>query len=139
MKRLMHSLLLAAAITLAGPPIGTLVDVSFFSGEAFASILSPPLFVRGQLVCAVNVNRFLRKIGKRGTGSPSSLSFLQFRRTANPMRGDVVFNYRGKRQGHVQVYDGGGKCWNPSQRHGWILRPCNATWARIRKIYLRVK
>lgn len=103
-----------------------------------AQALTPPPFIRGDLVCAKNVNRFLQKIGHRTTKSASSTSFLIFRRTAVPMPGDVVFNTRVGNKGHVQIYNGNGMCWNPSQRkQKWELKPCNATWKNKHKTFLR--
>jgi hypothetical protein len=128
MNRLLKSTLLAAALVVFGPQVG----------KVFASNLHPPKFVRGNQKCAVNVNRFLRKIGKHGTSSASSKSFLKFARTSSPQPGAVVFNYRSHGKGHAQIYDGSGMCWNPSQRHGaWQFQSCNASWPRVKKIYLR--
>ena len=133
MNATFKALLLAAAITFVGPPLGTAID-------AHSSVLNPPAFIHGSLVCALNVNRFLRKIGRHGTKAASSFSFLKYQHTSAPHAGDVVFNSRGKRQGHVQIYDGNGKCWNPSSRkQRWVYQACNASWHNRHKVFLRVK
>jgi hypothetical protein len=135
MKGIVKSLLLAAVITFVSPPLGMAID-----SVVYAASLHPSKYIRGRLTCALNVNRFLRHIGKAGTGSASSLSFLMFKRTSKPMRGDVVFNNRSKYSGHVQIYDGLGLCWNPSSRYQrWIFQPCNSTWGNKHKYYLRSK
>jgi hypothetical protein len=104
-----------------------------------AQAVSFPAFVHGHNICAINVNKFLRKLGHHGTGSASSLSFLRFPRTNHPKLGDVVFNSRGGSKGHVQVYLNNGMCANPSQRHGWQIKPCNATWHSRHKTYLSTR
>jgi hypothetical protein len=137
MKSIIKTLLLAAAFLTIAQPIAHAIDASFLSGEAYASNLHPPRFIRGKLVCALNVGRFLRQIGKRGTGSASASSFMAFKRVAYPSSGDVVVN---RRPGgwHVQIYDGAAMCWNPSSRHQrWVYQSCDATWRGRRKIYLR--
>lgn len=127
MNHHIKSLALAAAITLLGPPL----DHAVFAA-------SSPSFMRGRLVCAINVNRFLKHIGKRGTNSASAASFLKFRRVSHPRYGDVVFNWRGHGKAHIQVYIHNDVCLNPSStKQRWIEQPCNRSWPRKSKIYLR--
>ncbi|WP_196504031.1 hypothetical protein [Aestuariivirga litoralis] len=83
-------------------------------------------FVRGRLICAVNVSRWLAAHGFRSPHSASSKAFLRYARVARAQvrYGDVRFNFR-KGGGHVMVALGGGKCLNPSSRHqGWVTKQC---------------
>jgi hypothetical protein len=133
MNRLLKSALLAAA----------LVMFSLQVGKVFSSNLHPPKFVRGKLVCAKNTNLFLKHIGKRWTGSNSAQSFLKFQRVIIPRSGDVAVN---RRPGgwHSQNVDGIKRgiamCWNPSSKlQKWVYQSCNASWSRVKKIYVRTK
>jgi hypothetical protein len=84
----------------------------------------PPPFVRGRLVCAVNVNRYLARLGQTGTGSALAHSFLRWGRASGPVAGAVQVERR-RGGGHVKIVAGGGQCWNPSaSRQRWVLTPC---------------
>jgi hypothetical protein len=83
-------------------------------------------FVRGRLICATNVSRWLADHGFRSPHSASSRDFLKYRRVSRAAvkYGDVRFNFR-KRGGHVQIAMGGGMCLNPSSRQQkWVVKPC---------------
>jgi len=89
----------------------------------------PPAFVRGRLVCAINVNRYLARMGKPTTGSAMALSFLAWGRPSGPKPGAVQVERRGRAGGHVKIvshHDGGRwLCLNPSaSRQRWDLAPC---------------
>jgi hypothetical protein len=121
MKRLLKSLLVAAALVVFGPTVG----------KVFASNLHPPRFIHGHNICAVNVNRLRAALGLRQTHSASASSFLALQRVSTPKIGDVRFNWR-RRGGHVAVYAGHGMCWNPSSRHQrWDLKPCASIWRGV--------
>lgn len=85
-------------------------------------------FVRGRLICALNVSRWLKVHGFRSPMSPSSKAFLAYAPVAraNVRYGDVHFNYR-RGGGHVMVALGNGLCLNPSSRHqAWVTKACPA-------------
>jgi hypothetical protein len=85
-------------------------------------------FVRGRLICAINVSRWLRAHGFRSPNSASSKAFLRYAKVAraNVRYGDIRFNYR-KGGGHVMIALGNGKCLNPSSRHqNWVVKSCPA-------------
>jgi hypothetical protein len=137
------ALLLAAAFTLAAPPVLKAVDDGWFAAPAGASPAlmgrhaALPRFIFGRLKCAANVNAWLRLHGKRGTSSASSRSFLSFPRVGTPRPGDIRFNYRPGGGGHAAVYAGQGMCLNPSQNKGWRRVPCARIWHGRRAIYVR--
>ena len=89
----------------------------------------PARFIRGRLVCAVNVNAALARRGIRGTGSALARSFLHWGRATKAVPGAVaVFGRRGG--GHVaivaKVEKGRVWVWNPSSRsRGWRLQVYN--------------
>lgn len=84
-----------------------------------------PAFVRGRLVCAANVNRYLASKGVQGTGSNLALSFLRWGRPSGPVPGAVQVQRRPGGGGHVKVVMGGGLCLNPSARaQAWRVVPC---------------
>jgi CHAP domain len=73
------------------------------------------------LGCAVNVGTALAERGVRGTGSPSSLSYLRWGRASGPVPGAVaVYRRPGKNRGHVAIVtrvSGGKVCvMNPGRR-----------------------
>jgi hypothetical protein len=83
-------------------------------------------FVRGRLICAINVNNWLRAHGFSPTHSAAAKSFLRYLHVSpSQVRfGDVRFNYR-KGGGHVMVALGGGRCLNPSaRRQTWVVKAC---------------
>ena len=81
-------------------------------------------FIRGRLVCAINVNAELARRGIRGTGSALAKSFLHWGRASPPVRGAVaVYSRRGG--GHVaivsRVVNGRVYVLNPSTRkQRWV-------------------
>jgi hypothetical protein len=83
-------------------------------------------FVRGRLICALNVSRWLQAHGFRSPMSPSSKTFLNYAPVAraNVHYGDVHFNYR-RGGGHVMIALGNGLCLNPSsRRQAWVTKAC---------------
>ena len=85
-------------------------------------------FVRGRLICAINVSNWLRAHGFHSPASRSSKAFLKFAKVAaaNARYGDIHFNYR-KGGGHVMIALGNGRCLNPSaSRQSWVNRACPA-------------
>jgi hypothetical protein len=94
-------------------------------------------FVYGRLKCAVNVSAYLKRIGRKSTGSASSASYRALPRTANPRRYDVVFVDRPGKGGHVMLYWGGGMCLNPRENRGWRQVPCNQVWRGRPRSYHR--
>lgn len=88
----------------------------------------PPPYVRGRLTCAVNVNRYLARMGKPTTGSALAHSFLRWGRPSGPRPGAVQVERR-RGGGHVKIvshHDGARwMCLNPSvSRQAWHLTPC---------------
>jgi hypothetical protein len=88
----------------------------------------PPPYVRGRLTCAVNVNRYLARMGKPGTGSALAMSFLRWGRPSGPQPGAIQVERR-RGGGHVKIvshHDGARwMCVNPSaSRQQWRLTPC---------------
>ena len=91
-------------------------------------------FIRGRLVCAINVNKWLAAHGFRPTRSALAASFLRYRRVAPAhMRfGDVRFNYR-EGGGHVMIVLAKGQCLNPStKRQAWVDKLCPAGGIYVR-------
>lgn len=109
----------------AGGPVGDFFNFapsSSFGASAHTS------FVRGRLVCAINVNRELRARGYRGTGSALAMSFRHYGVASSGQPGDVaIFSRRGG--GHVAIvygYDSKGQrlYLNPStRRQAWQVGP----------------
>lgn len=85
-------------------------------------------FIRGRLICAVNVNAALAARGVRGTGSALAKSFLRWGRPTSPVPGAVAVFSRG-RGGHVAIVhsvrsDGTVIYLNPSaRRQAWTVGP----------------
>lgn len=87
----------------------------------------PPPFIRGRLVCARNVNRFLAAMGKPGTGSAAAASFLALPHRATRYTPGAVQVSRRRGGHHAEIVAGGGLCWNPSARgQRWALVSCYA-------------
>ncbi|CAM5400530.1 hypothetical protein AFEL58S_02028 [Afipia felis] len=86
-------------------------------------------FIRGRLVCAVNVGAELARRGIRGTGSARAKSYLSWGRASRPVPGAVAVFNRGKRGGHVAIVhhvrpDGTVIYLNPSsRRQAWQVGP----------------
>jgi hypothetical protein len=85
-------------------------------------------FVRGRLICATNVSRWLVDHGFRSPHSASSRDFLKYRRVTRSQArfGTVRFNPR-RNGGHVMVVldRSAHKCLNPSSRQQkWVVKPC---------------
>lgn len=79
----------------------------------------PAHYIRGSLVCAINVNAELERRGIKGSGSALARSFLQWGRASGPVPGAVAVYGRG-RGGHVaivsRVEGNTVYVWNPSSR-----------------------
>lgn len=79
----------------------------------------PSHYIRGSLVCAVNVNAELARRGIKGTGSALARSFLSWGRASGPVPGAVAVYGRGG-GGHVaivsRVEGNTVYVWNPSSR-----------------------
>ena len=91
-------------------------------------------FVRGRLICAINVSNWLRAHGFHSPESRSSKAFLKYARVAasNVRYGDIHFNYR-KGGGHVMIALGNGQCLNPSsRRQTWVVKTCPAGGTFVR-------
>jgi hypothetical protein len=93
-----------------------------------ARAFGQPAFVRGRLVCAVNVGRALASRGIKGTGSALAKSYLHWGRGSGPVPGAVaVFGRRGG--GHVAIVhsvkpNGQVIYLNPSaRRQAWVVGP----------------
>lgn len=85
-------------------------------------------FIRGRLICAVNVGQELARRGIKGTGSRLAKSYLSWGRASGPVGGAVaVFNR--KHGGHVAIVDhvrpdGTVIYRNPSaRRQAWVIGP----------------
>jgi len=90
----------------------------------------PVTFVRGRLVCAINVSRWLNAHGFASPMSWSSQAIRHYRRVPREQVqfGDVRFNWR-RGGGHNMVALGwvNGRliCRNPSSRHQtWVDKAC---------------
>lgn len=85
-------------------------------------------FIRGRLICAVNVNAALAARGIQGTGSRLAKSFLSWGRPSGPTPGAVAVFDRG-RGGHVAIVhsvrpNGEVIYLNPSsRRQAWQVGP----------------
>ncbi len=90
------------------------------------TVADAPDFVRGSLICAINVNAWLKSRGIEGTGSAWAKSFLKWGREAGaPVPGAVAVYNRGRKGGHVAIVAkvDGDKVWvyNPSaSRQSWV-------------------
>lgn len=88
-----------------------------------------PSFVRGRLVCAVNVGRALAARGIKGTGSALAMSYRTWGRSSGPVPGAVAVFSRGGKGGHVAIVDhvrpdGTVIYLNPSARkQAWVVGP----------------
>jgi hypothetical protein len=90
---------------------------------------SVPRFIRGRLVCAVNVNAALSHRGIKGTGSARAFDFLSWGKASHPTSGAVRVSAR-RGGGHVMIVshmeDGEWLCLNPSaSKQQWRVVPCN--------------
>jgi len=83
---------------------------------------APQLGVRRTLWCAAAMNKWLRNIGYRGTGSDMARSFANYgQHVSGPQIGAIAVMSRGKRGGHVGVVSGIAANGNPviiSGNHG---------------------
>lgn len=88
-------------------------------------------FIRGRLVCALNIGAELARRGIRGTGSAQAKSYLHWGRPSGPQPGAVAVFSRGRRGGHVAIVhsirpDGTVIYLNPSsRRQAWQVGPYN--------------
>ncbi|MBN8968927.1 MAG: CHAP domain-containing protein [Rhizobiales bacterium] len=86
-------------------------------------------FIRGRLVCALNVGAELARRGIRGTGSALAKSYLSWGHASTPRPGAVAVFSRGRRGGHVAIVhsvrpDGTVIYLNPSsRRQAWQIGP----------------
>lgn len=92
------------------------------------AIGSTSRFIRGRLICAVNVNAALAANGIKGTGSAMARSFHTWGQRSGPVPGAVaIFSRRGG--GHVAIVDsvrsdGTVIYKNPSaRRQQWVVGP----------------
>jgi hypothetical protein len=102
----------------------------FFSEMVEKLIDAPSRFIRGSLICAVNVNAFLSSLGVPGTGSAMAKSFLNWGKPTEPVPGAVaVYERGGGAKGHVAVVARVEKLkkglkvwvWNPSaSKQRWV-------------------
>jgi uncharacterized protein (TIGR02594 family) len=83
---------------------------------------APQLGVRRTLWCAAAMNKWLRNIGYRGTGSDMARSFANYgQHVSGPQIGAIAVMSRGKRGGHVGIVSGIAANGNPviiSGNHG---------------------
>ncbi len=100
---------------------------------SFGSVSAPARFIRGRLICAVNVGVALAERGIRGTGSALAKSYLNWGRPSGPVPGAVAVFNRGRRGGHVAIVhsvrsDGTVIYLNPSsRRQAWQIGPYGKT------------
>ena len=84
-----------------------------------AEARKPGKFIKGRLVCAINVNAELARRGIRGTGTARARDFLRWGHSSRPVPGAVAVYARG-RGGHVAIVSrverGRVYVWNPSTR-----------------------
>ena len=98
-------------------------------GMPTASAADGARFIRGRLVCALNVGAELARRGIRGTGSALAKSYLAWGRASGPAPGAVAVFGRGRRGGHVAIVhsvrpDGTVIYLNPSsRRQAWQVGP----------------
>lgn len=94
-----------------------------------ARAFGQPSFVRGRLVCAVNVGRALAARGIKGTGSALAMSYRTWGHASAPVPGAVAVFSRGRKGGHVAIVhsvrpDGTVIYLNPSsRRQAWVVGP----------------
>jgi hypothetical protein len=79
-------------------------------GREVTRAFGQPAFVRGRLICAVNVGRALAR-GIRGTGSALARSYLHWGRSSGPTPGAVAVFSRGARARRHRAQ-------RPARRHG---------------------
>lgn len=77
------------------------------TAQAYMGRTAAQLGLRRTLWCAAFMNKVLRKLGHRGTGSDMARSFARYgRRVSGPMVGAIAVMSRGRRGGHVGVVAG---------------------------------
>lgn len=103
-----------------------------------ADARKPSKFVKGRLVCAINVNAELARRGIRGTGTARARDFLRWGRASRPVPGAVAVYARGRKGGHVAIVSrverGRVYVWNPStrsQRWREVVYPRRAIGYRV--------
>jgi hypothetical protein len=69
---------------------GTVLHPACGAGDDHRSAGEGPRFIRGRLVCAVNVGAELARRGIRGTGSARAKSYLSWGRASRPVPGVVA-------------------------------------------------
>ena len=86
-------------------------------------------FVRGRLVCAINVGRELRARGYNPPNTARAKDYLRYGSASNGSPGDIAVFSRGRRGGHVAIVAGYGPngerlYLNPSsRRQAWQIGP----------------
>lgn len=113
------------------PRPGTVAPLTLAQGAAREArrAFGQPAFVRGRLICAINVGRALQARGIRGTGSALAKSYLAWGRASGPVPGAVAVFSRGRRGGHVAIVhavlpNGTVVYLNPSsRRQAWVIGP----------------
>jgi hypothetical protein len=96
--------------------------------EGAGRVATPARFIRGRLVCAVNIGAALAARGIRGTGSRLAKSYLRWGRASGPVPGAVAVFVR-PGGGHVALVDhvqpdGTVIYLNPSsRRQAWQVGP----------------
>ena len=120
-----HSMVAAPADRRGKRRVSTVVQVIETGRRVQMQLPPPPRFVRGRLVCAINVNRYLAQLGKPVTGSAAARSFLSYGRAADRSTAGAVQVSRRPGGHHAEIVAGGGQCWNPSaSRQRWHLVAC---------------
>lgn len=121
-----------AGVTIQPPPRKSLIGGALREiGRAFGV---PRRFVRGRLICAVNVNAALAERGIQGTRSALAKSFLRWGKPSRPVPGAVTVFNRGRsgKSGHVAIVhhvksNGTVIYLNPSsRRQAWVVGPYRA-------------
>ncbi len=100
------------------------------------------LFIRGALVCALNVSSWLQAHGFHSPHTASASYFSRFNSVgfSGARLGDVVVVDRGHGRKHVMIYlrhiNQGGICLNPSTRkQKWVETDCFRVWrGHFRKV-----
>lgn len=104
------------------------VQIASVGDQIVATVSAPVRFIRGSLICADNVNDYLRSRGIQGTGSRLAKSFTRWGRSSGPVPGAVAVFNRGRNpsKGHVavvsRIVNGVVYYWNPTPR-GWVEGP----------------
>ena len=109
--------------------VAVLVALVIYSDAADA-------FIRGRLVCGLNVAAWRHVHGLSVPGAPAvAASWLTLARRP-PHKGAVLVTKRPGGRYHVAIFVGGGMCLNPSSRaQAWQTKPCNSIWRGLWRTY----